>query len=58
MRGEPKSKPTNDLIPTLNAAFTAGGVHLVTVPIDYSENVRVLIDELASRVPAQSEVMA
>jgi acetolactate synthase-1/2/3 large subunit len=53
-----KVEATNDLIPTLNAAFTAGGVHLVTVPIDYSENVRVLIDELASRVPAQSEVMA
>ena len=53
-----KVETTEDLIPTLNAAFTAGGVHLVTVPIDYSENVRVLIDELARRVPAQSEVMA
>jgi len=33
-------------------------VHQVTVPIDYSENVRVLVDELANRVPTQSEVMA
>jgi acetolactate synthase-1/2/3 large subunit len=49
---------TEDLVPTLNAAFESGGVHLVTVPIDYSENVRVLVDELASRVPTQSEVMA
>jgi acetolactate synthase I/II/III large subunit len=49
---------TDQLVPTLNAAFEAGGVHLVTVPIDYSENVRVLVDELANRVPTQAEVMA
>ena len=42
---------TDDLIPTLEAAFKAGGVHLVAVPIDYSENTRVLVDELRSRVP-------
>jgi acetolactate synthase I/II/III large subunit len=41
------------LAPTLEAAFTAGGVHLVTVPIDYSENVRVLVDELRNRVPIE-----
>jgi len=34
------------LAPTLEAAFNAGGVHLVSVPVDYSENSRVLIDEL------------
>jgi acetolactate synthase-1/2/3 large subunit len=33
------------LVPTLEAAF-AGGVQLVCVPVDYSENMRVLIDEL------------
>ena len=43
---------TEDLVPTLEAAFTGGGVHLVTVPIDYSENMRVLVDELKNRVPA------
>lgn len=37
---------TEDLAPTLEAAFQGGGVHLVTVPIDYSENIRVLVDEL------------
>jgi acetolactate synthase-1/2/3 large subunit len=42
---------TAELIPTLEAAFAAGGVHLVTVPIDYSENTRVLIDELGGGVP-------
>jgi acetolactate synthase-1/2/3 large subunit len=34
------------LVPTLEAAFSAGGVHLVAVPVDYSENMRVLVDEL------------
>ena len=37
---------TEDLAPVLEAAFKGGGVHLVTVPIDYSENMRVLVDEL------------
>jgi acetolactate synthase I/II/III large subunit len=44
----------DDLVPTLEAAFSAGGVHLVAVPVDYSENKRVLVDELRSRVPALS----
>ncbi len=39
-----------DLVPTLNRAFEAGGVHLVAVPIDYSENTRVLVDELRQKV--------
>ncbi|MGO4735300.1 acetolactate synthase large subunit [Bosea sp. 2KB_26] len=40
-----------DLAPTLEAAFVGGGVHLVEVPIDYSENTRVLVDELRNRTP-------
>jgi acetolactate synthase-1/2/3 large subunit len=36
------------LMPALQAAFHEGGVHLIAVPIDYSENKRVLIDELRS----------
>jgi len=43
---------TDDLVPTLEAAFKGGGVHVVTVPIDYTENMRVLVDELKNRVPA------
>jgi acetolactate synthase I/II/III large subunit len=39
------------LVPALETAFKAGGVHLVTVPVDYSENKRVLIDELRTRQP-------
>ena len=42
---------TDELVPTLEAAFKAGGVHLVAVPIDYSENTRVLVDELRGSVP-------
>ena len=34
------------LVPTLNEAFESGGVHLVDLPVDYSENRKVLIDEL------------
>ena len=39
-----------DLVSVLEAAFDGGGVHLVDVPIDYSDNVRVLGDELSGRV--------
>jgi acetolactate synthase-1/2/3 large subunit len=34
------------LAPTLEAAFAGGGVHLVCAPVDYSENIRVLVEEL------------
>jgi acetolactate synthase I/II/III large subunit len=37
------------LVKTLEAAFQAGGVQLIAVPIDYSENQRVLVDELQNR---------
>jgi len=36
-------------VPTLESAFQSGGVHLITIPIDYAENVRVLVDELGAR---------
>jgi acetolactate synthase-1/2/3 large subunit len=35
----------------LESAFADGGVHLVNVPIDYSENERVLVKELRERLP-------
>src|SRR3954453_4958208 len=41
---------TDSLIPTLENAFKGGGVHLVVVPIDYSENTRVLVDELREKL--------
>ncbi|MFT3712753.1 MAG: acetolactate synthase large subunit [Archangium sp.] len=40
-----------DFKPTLERVFTEGGVQLVVVPIDYSENTKVLVDELKQRLP-------
>ena len=40
----------SELSAMLEAAFSAGGVHLVVVPVDYSENMRVLVKELPSVV--------
>src|SRR5271156_4384499 len=37
------------LAPALEGAFASGGVHLVSTPIDYSENARVLVDELRAQ---------
>ena len=39
-----------DLVPVLTESFDAGGVHLVDLAVDYSENSRVLIDELQEKV--------
>jgi acetolactate synthase-1/2/3 large subunit len=43
------------LAPTLEAAFAGGGVHLVVVPVDYSENSRVLLDELHAHAAKSGE---
>jgi acetolactate synthase-1/2/3 large subunit len=40
-----------ELARTLEKAFAGGCVHLVIVPVDYSENKRGLVDELAQRLP-------
>ena len=40
---------TDEFAPTLQSAFEAGGVQIVVAPIDYSENQRVLVDELNSK---------
>lgn len=39
----------DDLVGTIENAFKAGGVHLIDLPVDYSENQKVLIDELAAK---------
>jgi acetolactate synthase-1/2/3 large subunit len=39
-----------ELAPLLEACFREGGVHLIDLPIDYSENNRVLVDELKEKV--------
>ena len=38
------------LQPLLEDCYQKGGVHLVEVPIDYSDNQKVLVDELAAKV--------
>jgi acetolactate synthase-1/2/3 large subunit len=42
----------SELVPSLDNAFVKGGVHVVAVPIDYSENERVLVKELRDRFSA------
>jgi acetolactate synthase-1/2/3 large subunit len=44
-------KAIGELQSTLERAFADKGVHLVIVPVDYSENERVLVDELRQRLP-------
>jgi acetolactate synthase I/II/III large subunit len=46
---------TDGLVPALKAAFVAGGVQLVARPIDYSENLRVLVDELRANAAKNGE---
>jgi acetolactate synthase-1/2/3 large subunit len=38
------------LAPALQAAFAAGGVQIVVVPVDYTENIRVFNYELSEHV--------
>ncbi|MFT8422466.1 MAG: acetolactate synthase large subunit [Gluconacetobacter sp.] len=40
-----------DFEATLERAFVEGGVQIIAIPIDYSDNIRVLIDELSKRIP-------
>jgi len=41
---------TEDFAPRLQQCFDEGGVHLIDLPVDYSENKKVLIDELKEKV--------
>ena len=43
------------LVPALEAAFAASGVQLVAAPIDYSENLRVLVNELRANAAKNGE---
>ena len=53
--GGSRVESTEDLVPVLQSAFERGGVHLVVAPVDYSENTRVLVDELRNRVPTPAD---
>ena len=43
------------LMAALETAFAAGGVQLVAAPIDYSENLRVLVNELRANAAKNGE---
>ena len=47
-----KVESAEDFAPTLEKAYAQGGVHLVSVPVDYAENSRVFIEELRSHASA------
>jgi len=40
---------TESFVPLINQCFDEGGVHLIELPVDYSDNTRVLIDELKEK---------
>jgi acetolactate synthase-1/2/3 large subunit len=46
------------LVAALEKGFNTGGVHLVAAPIDYSENIRVMVEELRNRVPPEATAEA
>jgi acetolactate synthase-1/2/3 large subunit len=37
---------SDELIPTMEKAFKEGGVHIIDLPIDYSQNTKTLLDDL------------
>lgn len=43
-------KDTESFVPLINSCFDEGGVHLIDLPVDYTENTKVLIDELKNKV--------
>ena len=51
-------KRADDLVPTIDGAFKDTGVHLITVPIDYVENTRVLVEELAGTRPRSRLILS
>jgi acetolactate synthase-1/2/3 large subunit len=37
---------SDQLIPTMEKAFNEGGVHVIDLPVDYSQNTKTLLDDL------------
>ena len=44
----------DELVPVMESAFEAGGVHLIDVPVDYRENDRILNHEIKEQSAALS----
>jgi acetolactate synthase-1/2/3 large subunit len=49
-----RAQSAADLVPMLKAAFQSGGVHIVAAAVDYSENTRVLVEELQANRAGRS----
>lgn len=41
---------TKSFAPLINQCFKEGGVHIIDLPVDYSENTKVLTDELKEKI--------
>ena len=41
---------TESFVSLINQCFKEGGVHMIDLPVDYSENTKVLIDELKEKI--------
>jgi len=37
---------SDQLVPTMEKAFNEGGVHVIDLPVDYSQNTKTLLDDL------------
>ena len=46
-----KVKENDNLSIVIDEAFNVGGVHLIDLPVDYSDNVKNLISDLAEHEP-------
>ncbi len=44
-----KAESAESFLPLLNACFDQGGLHLIDLPVDYSDNQKVLVDELSAQ---------
>ena len=46
---------TEDFVKLVNQCYAKGGVHVIDLPVDYSENTKVLIDELKNKVSLECQ---
>ena len=45
-------KPLSELVPLMRVLLREGGVHVIDVPVDYSENDRILNHEIKRTEPS------
>ncbi|WP_019557431.1 acetolactate synthase large subunit [Thiomicrorhabdus arctica] len=48
----------DDVIPTVEKCYAQGGVHVIEVPIDYSDNDRILNHEIREQSDALNEILS